>query len=247
MSLNDAVPLSAATTRYGSGSSLTTQSAGFTTTPSTTLSVTSSIARTNRRYRSMPSSRTASRSAGAAVAPFTTNPPLAPTGTITAFFTICAFIRPRISVRKSSARSLHRRPPRAMGPPRRCTPSTFGEHTKISDHGRGSGRNEMPLGRSFTAISSPICHRERKAFVRTVASIKVSRARQIRSSSSDGTESRRSRRTVLTASAAAARATASVPSAGSKRASNSSTSRRAISACRTNVWAVYDELNRNPT
>ena len=30
---------------------------------------------------------------------FSTKPPLAPVGTITAFFTICAFIRPRISVR----------------------------------------------------------------------------------------------------------------------------------------------------
>ena len=32
----------------------------------------------------------------------TTKPPLAPTGTINAFLTICAFIRPRTSVRKSS-------------------------------------------------------------------------------------------------------------------------------------------------
>ena len=30
---------------------------------------------------------------------FSTKPPLAPVGTITAFLTICAFIRPRISVR----------------------------------------------------------------------------------------------------------------------------------------------------
>ena len=54
----------------------------------------------------------------------TTKPPLAPTGTITAFLTICAFIRPRTSVRKSSRRSDQRRPPRATLPPRRCTPST---------------------------------------------------------------------------------------------------------------------------
>ena len=114
----------------------------------------------------MPSARTASRSAGSAVAPLTTNPPLAPTGTITAFFTICAFISPRTSVRKSSGRSLHRRPPRAIGPPRRWTPSTYGEHTKISNCGRGSGRNEMSLGRSFTAISSRSA-RGTEAFVRS--------------------------------------------------------------------------------
>ena len=36
---------------------------------------------------------------------FGTKPPLAPTGTITAFLTCCAFTRPRISVRKSCGRS----------------------------------------------------------------------------------------------------------------------------------------------
>ncbi len=82
-------------------------------------------------------------------------------------------------------RSLQRSPPLAMGPPRRWTPSTNGEHTKISNCGRGSGRKVMSLGRSFTAISS----RPRNAFVRTVASIRVRNARQIRSSSSDGTAS----------------------------------------------------------
>ena len=57
----------------------------------------------------------------------TTKPPFAPTGTITAFLTIWAFISPRISVRKSSRRSDQRIPPRATRPPRRCTPSTRGE------------------------------------------------------------------------------------------------------------------------
>ena len=42
-------------------------------------------------------------------------------------------------MRKSSRRSLQRRPPRATEPPRRCTPSTRGECTKISNCGRGSG------------------------------------------------------------------------------------------------------------
>ena len=58
---------------------------------------------------------------------FGTKPPLAPTGTMTAFLTCCAFTRPRISVRNSSGRSDQRMPPRATGPKRRCTPSTRGE------------------------------------------------------------------------------------------------------------------------
>ena len=41
---------------------------------------------------------------------FTTKPPLAPVGTITAFLTIWAFISPSTSVRKSSRRSLQRMP-----------------------------------------------------------------------------------------------------------------------------------------
>ena len=86
------------------------------------------------------------RSAGGC---FTTKPPLAPTGTITAFFTIWAFMRPSTSVRKSSMRSDHRRPPRATRPPRRCTPSTRGEYTQISNMGRGSGRSGTLAGSSL--------------------------------------------------------------------------------------------------
>jgi len=63
----------------------------------------------------MPSFISASRSpAGGGC--LTTKPPLAPTGTMTTFFTICAFIRPSTSVRKSSMRSDQRMPPRATGP-----------------------------------------------------------------------------------------------------------------------------------
>ena len=54
---------------------------------------------------------------------------------MTAFFTICVLRRPRTSVRKSSRRSDQRIPPRAIGPPRRCTPSSRGEYTKISKAG----------------------------------------------------------------------------------------------------------------
>ena len=77
---------------------------------------------------------------------FTTNPPLAPTGTITAFFTVCAFISPRTSVRKSSRRSDQRMPPRAMSPARRCTPSTAGDATQISWCGPRPGE-EVERGR----------------------------------------------------------------------------------------------------
>ncbi len=91
-----AVPLSAATTRYGSGPSSTRTSAGCTTSPETMLSVTSSIPRIRVMYWRRSSSRSAPRSDGGRLS---TNPPLAPTGTMTAFLTIWAFIRPRISVR----------------------------------------------------------------------------------------------------------------------------------------------------
>src|SRR3954465_7862195 len=65
----------------------------------------------------MPSAWTASRPAPAGGGRLTTKPPFEPTGTIRAFLTICAFIRPRISVRKSSRRSDQRSPPRATLPP----------------------------------------------------------------------------------------------------------------------------------
>ena len=47
-------------------------------------------------YWRRSSSRSSARSEGGRLS---TNPPLAPTGTMTAFLTIWAFIRPRISVR----------------------------------------------------------------------------------------------------------------------------------------------------
>src|SRR5439155_26038819 len=71
---------------------------------------------------------------------FSTKPPFEPTGTMTVFFTICAFKSPKTSVRKSSGRSDQRNPPRATLPPRKCTPSKRGEYTKISNIGFGSGR-----------------------------------------------------------------------------------------------------------
>ena len=70
-------------------------------------------------------------------------------GTMTAFLTVCAFISPRTSVRKSSRRSDQRRPPRATGPPRRCTPSTRGEYTKISNTGAAAGRSGTCAGSSL--------------------------------------------------------------------------------------------------
>ncbi len=91
-----AVPLSAATTRYGSGPSRTRTPGGWTTSPPTMLSVRSSIPRIRVMYWRRSSSISALRSDGGRLS---TKPPLAPTGTITAFLTICAFIRPSTSVR----------------------------------------------------------------------------------------------------------------------------------------------------
>ncbi len=83
-----------------------------------------------------------------------TKPPLAPTGTMTAFFTCCALTRPSTSVRKSCGRSDQRRPPRATGPKRRCTPSTCGECTKISRNGRGSGTKGSSSGLIFSVTAA---------------------------------------------------------------------------------------------
>ena len=71
----------------------------------------------------------------------TINPPLAPTGTMIAFLTVCVFIRSRISVRKSSGRSLQRIPPRATLPARRWHPCIRGLSTWISYSGATSGRS----------------------------------------------------------------------------------------------------------
>ena len=67
--------------------------------------------------RCLPPSRP--RDLRAAAGRLGTKPPLAPTGTITAFLTCCALTRPRISVRKSCGRSDQRNPPRATLPKRR--------------------------------------------------------------------------------------------------------------------------------
>ena len=70
--------------------------------------------------------RYASTTAVLAGSPFTMKPPFAPVGTMTAFFTVCVFMRPRISLRRSSGRSLYRMPPRATLPARRWSPSMLG-------------------------------------------------------------------------------------------------------------------------
>ena len=96
VSENVAVPLSAATTRYGSSSSATTTDVGWTTAPSTRLSVRSSMLRTNVSYWRVPSSLSARGSSNTCLR---TKPPFAPVGTMTAFLTICALRSPRTSVR----------------------------------------------------------------------------------------------------------------------------------------------------
>ena len=73
------------------------RAAGWTTAPSRRLSVMSSRPRMNVMYCRVTSSLQRLRVARSAR--LSTNPPLEPVGTITAFLTICAFISPRTSVR----------------------------------------------------------------------------------------------------------------------------------------------------
>ena len=70
----------------------------------------------------------------------TTNPPLAPTGTMTAFFTVWAFISPRISVRKSSGRSDQRSPPRATVPTAQVHALDPGRVDEDLEHGPRQGQ-----------------------------------------------------------------------------------------------------------
>ncbi len=183
------MPLSAATTRYVSSSSWRTTSLGGTTSPATMLSVMSSSAEMKVLYEAMPSAIHASRSTDGSGRFLATNPPLAPTGTMTVFLTICALTRPSTSVRKSSLRSDQRRPPRATLPNRRWTPSTRGEYTQISYAGRGAGRSGMACGSNFIETypcGSPDSVRWKK-LVRSVALMTVRKDRRIRSSSREAT------------------------------------------------------------
>ena len=58
---------------------------------------------------------------------FRMKPPFEPVGTMTAFFTICAFISPRTSVRKSSQPVRPADAAARHAPPRRWMPSISGE------------------------------------------------------------------------------------------------------------------------
>jgi hypothetical protein len=100
-----------------------------------------------------------------------TKPPFDPTGTITEFFTICAFMSPRISVRKSSGRSDQRSPPRATLPPRRWIASKRVEYTHTSKSGRGSGSSgtwaEASLNETYGFLDPSVARTQR--LVRRVA------------------------------------------------------------------------------
>ena len=104
---------------------------------------------------------------------------------MTVFFTICALTRPSTSVRKSSRRSDQRRPPRATGPKRRCTPSTRGAYTQISRYGTGLGKSgtwcESNLKLMYRTRRRP--SHSWKKLVRNVASITATKLRRMRSSS----------------------------------------------------------------
>ena len=128
MSENVAVPLSAATTRYGSSPSCRTTSFGRHDL-AVRRDIVGDVEQSGDEHFVGGDAlgldlRRAWRSFGIC---FGTKPPLEPTGTMTAFFTCCALTRPRTSVRKSCGRSDQRMPPRATLPKRRCTPSTRGE------------------------------------------------------------------------------------------------------------------------
>ena len=101
----------------------------------------------------MPSANHASRLLGSGPR-LSTNPPFAPLGTMTVFFTIWALTNPRISIRKSSCRSDQRIPPRATEAKRKCTPSTRGENTQISNFGSGKGKSGTNDGSNLKAMTS---------------------------------------------------------------------------------------------
>jgi hypothetical protein len=163
---------------------------------------------------------------------------------MTEFFTICALTNPSTSVRKSSRRSLQRMPPRAMRPLRRCTPSTRGEHTQISNIGRGSGRSGTLPVSNFNARTSrrPSLGPGRNALVRTVASMSARKARSVRSSSRFGTASSASRM----AARDAATNSSLLGRSGVKRSVNNCTNWAATVACRASVVSMYCWLNGKP-
>ena len=245
MSENVAVPLSAATTRYGSSPSWRTTCLGGTTAPSTRLSVMSRSAEMNVVYEATPSASQASRSTAGSGSCLGRNPPFAPTGTMTAFLTACALTRPSTSVRKSSRRSDQRSPPRATSPKRRCTPSTRGLYTQISKRGRGRGRSWMADGSNLNdryGLTDPSAAGWKK-LVRKVAFTRPTRERRIRSSSRLATWSSSCSMACSTSAQAAARSPSSV---GSQRRSNSLTSSRASCRFATRHCSTYAWLKVEP-
>ncbi len=184
----------------------------------------------------MPSFISASRSPGGG-AFLSTKPPFEPTGTMTVFFTICAFTSPSTSVRKSSGRSDQRSPPRATRPPRRCTPSKRVEYTKISNIGRGSGTPGTFDGSNLNERNvrrAPSAPRTQK-LVRVVASTSARNCRSTRSSDRFDTSSSA---VSMAANCRASAASSAAASAGSKRSRNSCTSAAAIAPCAARVCSM---------
>ncbi len=218
---------------YGSSPSRRTTSRGGTTSSPRRLSVTSSMPRTSVLYAAIPAS--------AEDGPLSTKPPLAPVGTITTFFSRCAFISPRISVRKSSRRSDQRMPPRATGPARRWQPSIRAECTQISRHGRGSG---MSPAAALSSLSAR-CSFSWKKFVRSTASSIRRRRASTRSASGSATRSRSASHSA--SSPAVSRAPPLSGWAGSKRARKRATSSRAASGASASAAATLSGGSAKPT
>ena len=200
----------------------------------------SSSAPMKTSYAACPAAPHASRSTAGSGSRLGKKPPLAPVGTMSAFFTIWALTSPSTSVRKSSRRSDQRRPPRATEPNRRWTPSTTGECTHDSSAGRGLGRKSSSSARILKTSACGGCPSVRRnAFVRCVARSVSIVARSTRSASSEDTAARPASTSASTASAASARAcTLSKARSGSNRISKASLIRRVSCGCEVNALAI---------
>ena len=142
--------------------------------------------------------------------------------------------KPRVG---SLGRSDQRRPPRAILPPRRCTPSKRGEYTKISNIGFGSGRPGIFDGSNLNETNDL----PRQKLVRVVASTSARYCRSTRSSFRFVTRSSACPMALTCASAAAASALS-----GSRRSPNSLTSMRAMVGCAAIVCSMKPCDSANP-
>ncbi len=128
-------------------------------------------------------------------------------------------------------------PPRATGPPRRCTPSICAEQTKISNAGRGWGAPAMRRGSILSdryAFAEPSVSAWKK-LVRSVLSIRLRKLRRMRSWSRLWTCSSRVSNCCTSAASAVSRS----PRAGSNRASNRASRTRTTAGLALSAAQMY--------